>query len=238
MARSVRLYTAAQFEEVTRLVDLMAERLTCRPPNATGSPPSRWTRSRRSVKTAAVPPARPGSPCQRADPRHDSRTSRSDAANRHLPGASRPVAPRPQRRRQPPSGMRGGRRRRPRRVRTGGERYLALPKPGRALHHPHRAAPRSCPDRGRGSRRPVAPQAARRAPAWPGRGRSPRRPGRLGRRDHRRRRPPRLGAPRPAAGRVSQYPAMAICPVCDGETRASRRLQTAGRVRERPGQAD
>jgi hypothetical protein len=72
MTRSVRLYTPPQFEEVKTLVDLLAERSDCRQALWMVSPPSRRTCGRRFAKIAAVPPARPGSPCQRADPRHDS----------------------------------------------------------------------------------------------------------------------------------------------------------------------
>ena len=84
---------------------------------------------------------RPGSRCQRADPRHDSRTSHRHTPYRHLPWAGRPTAPRPPRCRQPPGRMRGRRRRRPHRVRARGQRDPALPQPGRALLRPHRAAP-------------------------------------------------------------------------------------------------
>ena len=72
MTRSVRLYMPAQFEEVRPWSTSWPNDPTCRPPNATGSPPSRRIYSRRSAKTAAAPPARPGSLCQQADPRHDS----------------------------------------------------------------------------------------------------------------------------------------------------------------------
>ena len=67
MPRSVRLYTPAQFEEVKTLVDRWPNNPACRPPNATGSPRSRRTCSRRSARTAAAPLAPPACPWQRAD---------------------------------------------------------------------------------------------------------------------------------------------------------------------------
>ena len=200
MSRSVRLYTAAQFEEVKTLVDLMAERPTCRPPNATSSQPSRRTLQQ----------------TVREDRRRATGTARLPVAADLIPHAAEPAAATGHTATYP------GPADQVHHVRRAVARHLAgcpaadeavlivselaanaivhSAEPGRVLHRPRRTARGLRPDRGRRPRRPLAPQAARRPPARPGPGGSPHRPGRLGRRDHHRRRPDRLGTPRPARG--------------------------------------